>query len=605
MRVKILSVAACLGTCFGLGPAAASPLIGAVDWDRATYRASDQPVMTVSLGAGAPAGGVVQAVLSDDHARTRASLSSGAGGGRATFRLPAGLPAGGYHVALTVRDASGAALDTEAGAFDVAAPWARFPRYCFVSGSSVTRGAPVAGIVARLASYRCNAIQWYDVNWKHQEPYSPAASWPNTAAMTIDRATLLLGLHAASARGIANLDYALWNGAWDGYGDDGSGVPAAAELFKSACYPHCTPADHLHYGPFPHGWSTRLLWQMNPADAQWIAHWNAAEGDTVRHLGFDGVQIDTLGDPGPVWDAGGHAVHLAAALAPFAAAVHAALGVPVLANAVSGWGLAGLVAAPSVAASYAEMHPENGDLHALADLETLGARMRGPTGLSPIVAMYVDTARAQSAACRAPGSACTVGIGGVEALDAEMMAAGIDHWELGDVNESCAVPQPKLATNIYVSGPALCMDAELVNWERDARDFAVSYENILRGSGVRHVAPASLGAVVRGAGAAHVHVIAGVAEGRRIVSLLGGTAGRAVRLDDPDGAAASPPTLDAVGLTLRRPGAVSCRLRVWWASPEVRHGAPALLPYRCTGSSIEVTVPTLQNWDMVVIENGA
>ncbi len=504
-------------------------------------------------------------------------------------------------------------VDDASGAFDVATDWKRFPRYCFMTGSSVAVGQPVEQMLQDLVSYRCNAVQWYDVNWKQHLPYSPAPSWPDIANQTIDRRTLSAGLAAARRLRLASFDYALWNGAWPGYTTDGSGASLSWGLFRHGCTPHCAEADQVSHGPFPSGWATPRLLQMDASNPAWQAFWQMQERKVLDRLGYDGVQIDTLGDPGPVTDADGHPVNLGAALMPFANAAAASLGRRVILNPVSQWNLDDVLRHGAGDVVYTEIHPEFGDTRFFPALNGLAARIHAATRRNAVVAAYLETGHAQQPGCHTAGGSrtCFFNAPGVRYLDSQMLASGLDHWELGDRNTVCPVRQAKLASNIYVPGPALCMDAALQEWEQDARNFEVSYETLLRDRVVDapDLAVATLsssGASFSATGAAGtVYALPKRRAGFTILHLLNFSALRSIRLDDDMGTAAPPRVFDRLPVVLQVPQGFRDGSRLWWASPDVRHGEARPLRYARDGDRIRFVVPRLEVWDMIVLETAA
>ncbi len=605
----------------GPAPARAGALDGgvidAVDWSAASYRPGETPNMTVSLHAVSGFDGTIVAVLSDGRGipfpspPPRSVLVAPGAGTVIQFRFA--VPAAdrrGYHVDIEARDRSGRRVDEASGAFDVASDWKRFPRYCFMTGSSVVAGQPVEAMLQDLVSYRCNAVQWYDVNWKQHLPYSPAASWPNVANQLIDRHTLSIGLAAAHRLGLASFDYALWNGAWPGYETDGSGVKLSWGLFHHGCAPRCSEQDEVSHGPFPSGWATPKLLQMDASNPAWQAFWRLQEGRVLDRLGYDGVQIDTLGDPGPVTNADGRPVNLGSALVPFTNAAASSLKRRVILNPVSRWNFDDVLRHGAGDVVYTEIHPEFGDTPFFPSLNGLAARIHAATRRNAVIAAYLEAGRAQRPGCHTSGGShtCFFNAPGVRYLDSQMLASGLDHWEFGDRNTACPARQAKLASNIYVPGPALCMDGALQEWEQDARNFEVSYETLLRDGVVdapKLVAAtvASSGAIFSTTGAAGtIYALPKRRSGFTILHLLNFSALRSIRLDDDNGTAAPPHVFERLPVVLQVPQGFQDGSRLWWASPDIRHGKAQPLHYTYDGARIRFTVPRLETWDMIVLE---
>lgn len=596
-------------------------LIGAVDWDAAFYRPGRPALMSLSLSSLAGFSGTVSAALSNGGGTGVASPAPQpvtlAAGGHETLQFRLVPPAAnwrGYHVAIEARDRTSRLVDSASGAFDVATDWNRFPRYCFVTGAALVAGAPVEAALQNLVSYRCNAIQWYDVNWKHHLPYSSAPSWPNLANIRIDRATLQAGLAKARGLGLVNFDYQLWNGAWPGYESDGSGAALAWGLFHHGCDPHCTEQQQLSDGPFPPGWAAHALLQMNAADIRWRSYWITRERQELDGQGFDGVQIDTLGDPGQVTDAAGHRVDLGQALIDFTNAAKAGTRHRVVLNPVSQWNFDAVLRQAAGDVIYTEIHPEFGNVPFFPSLNGLAARVRSGTSRNAVVPAYMETGLALRPGCHTRGgpAVCDFNGPGIRYADAQMIASGLNHWELGELNQACPVRQAKLASNIYVSGPALCMDAALQEWEQDAHNFEVSYETLLRdrvvdAPGTAEVVaglPAGVAASAVGA-AGGVYVLPKTRPGVAILHMLNFSRLASIRLDDVNGAYPAPAVLTGLRIRLRLPAGGQKASRLWWASPDVAHGSVQPLAFEVSGGYAVFTLPRLETWDMIVLTVGA
>ena len=227
----------------------------------------------------------------------------------------------------------------------------------------------------------------------------------------------------------------------------------------------------------------------------------------------------------------------------------------------------------------------------------------------------MDQGRALSPPCRDAPATCTFAGPGVRLVDSAMLAAGAAHFELGDRNSGCIVPQPKMASNIFLPGPMLCMDAGLAGWMADAANFAVGYENLLRDGASDAVEAASLAPPAAGSGlgeAGKVYLLPKTKAGFQILHLLNFTGLPTIRLDDSDGTQPAPRTLRDLVVTMHYAGPPvrGDRDRLMWASPDVAHGAPQRIAAYATGGdaagrTVTFTLPSLAYWDMVWLETEA
>ena len=70
------------------------------------------------------------------------------------------------------------------------------------------------------------------------------------------------------------------------------------------------------------------------------------------------------------------------------------------------------------------------------------------------------------------------------------------------------------------------------------------------------------------------------------------------------GTAAAPRVFDRLPIVLQLPGRFQGG-RLWWASPDLRHGMAQPLRYVRDGNRIRFTIPRLEVWDMIVLETAA
>ena len=90
--------------------------------------------------------------------------------------------------------------------------------------------------------------------------------------------------------------------------------------------------------------------------------------------------------------------------------------------------------------------------------------------------------------------------------------------------------------------------------------------------------------------------------GFTILHLLNFDALRSIRLDDDTGTAPPPHPVDGLPIVLQVPQGFENGSRLWWASPDVRHGQAQELHYKRDRDQLRFTVPHLEFWDMIVLE---
>jgi len=298
-------------------------------------------------------------------------------------------------------------------------------------------------------------------------------------------------------------------------------------------------------------------------------------------------------------------------LSYFSVLAHNDLHSPVIMNLVSGWNIERFARYGASEVIHSEIHPEFGNFPFYPSLNGLASYVRSLTNRQIVLAAYMETLKGDMAGCHTSGGSkiCSFSSAGVRYLDSQMLASGINHWELGDINEACPIRQAKLTSNIYVSGPALCMDGGLQEWMQDAKNFEVGYENLLRDQTVDaqdvHVTaqnlPHNITLSANGV-AGTVYAIVKKNPSFTIVHLLNYSALGSIRLDDPHGDYPMP--ISVRGLKLLISDVRTAPRAVWLATPDRFHGDRQPLSWSMHGTDLEVLLPQLEFWDMLVIEKG-
>lgn len=578
--------AAWLATAFAAAAAIAHPLVANVNTDRAAYAPGAPVTLWVDLlnGTGATFGGSVQVAITHLGAPVTTfapqSVTALAAGGTATRTFTWTAPAGdfqGYLVAVSVLDAAGARADSFSCAVDVSSDWTRFPRYGYLA--SYNTDSPTAWHeVWQLKNLHLNALQFYDWQWKHHVPYNTGASWPDIANRTVLRSTVNDFIAAAHAYGMLAFNYNLYGAAYDGYGQDGSGVDGGMALYDAA-------HNQLSF-TLPSGWATPRLWQMNNRDARWQPYIFGREATVFANFAFDGWHIDCLGTHA-AYDWGGNAFNLDDYNAPFVNNAKAALGKRMLINNVDAVGLQPVAAGANVDVLYAELW----DGHAnYADIASLVTQARAWSAKPLVLPAYMNRNL----------SSGTFNEASVRLADAAIFASGASHLELGDGDKM-------LHVEYFPNDLSVTMSASLQEALRGYYDFLVGYENLLRDG----QSPAAARLVLAGADtstdarAGTVWVIARRDSLRQVVHLVNLLANTSTRWRDDNGTYATPPTLTNVAAKLYYEGTIGdCALHV--ASPDVDGGQAATLATTkgsdAAGQYLAFTLPRLAYWDMLWLD---
>ena len=114
----------------------------------------------------------------------------------------------GYLLHISALDSEGSVLAAGTVAVDVSSSWVKFPRYGYVwdFGASVN----VPSKLEILKNYHINAIQYYDWQYRHQQPVSDdLAGWNDWTGRYISGNTVRGYIAQAKARNMANMAYNL------------------------------------------------------------------------------------------------------------------------------------------------------------------------------------------------------------------------------------------------------------------------------------------------------------------------------------------------------------------------------------------------------------
>jgi dextranase len=620
LATVLLALLACLsaeGLPAQASPALTGPLINAVTTDAQDYTAGQIAHVLVALvnNTGSAFTGTISGTMSGrgrvvGATATGSVTALGAGASQTidlAFEMPAGINAHGYLVSISATRGA-TTVDTAAAALDLSSDWATYPRECFVT--KFTAGTNTQALAAGLNAWHCNVLQFYDDNFKHHLPYSPNPTWPNLSNTVISRSVLESYMGAAHAMRMAVFDYTLWNGVYPNFVTDGTTPSLTWGMFATDCAPSCTVANMAGTPStgglgalFPAGWAASWLAEMDPTNPAWISYFEAINAPLLRYNGYDGLQIDTLGNPGTVYNYGGSVINMATALSAFQNAVRSALGVRGVINNVSGWDEADVATNAQEDFYYRETHPEFGDAPYYPSINGLTATIRSYTTKAIDLPLYMDDAYSNTPTCQSGGgpTPCYFNLPGLLYMDATMFAAGAYHVYLADGD--------RFISNIYVPGAQLLMSPPAIQAEYDYQTFGVAMEKLLRGAVSDSAQPATIisGATGGSTGAAgQVYVLPKIRSGLQILHLLNFSQVPTIADQDTSATQPAPTQLAAIGIKMYYSGTLTGNNLLWFASPDVNHGAPQSLSYTKgsdgNGTFVTFTVPSLLYWDMIWLE---
>lgn len=498
----------------------------------------------------------------------------------------------GYMVEAVVKNASGDELDSMNTAVDVSSTWTKFPRYGYLGNFPSQPSAVSSENMNQLNKYHLNAIQYYDWQWKHHVPLAgtvgnPDASWGDIASRPTYRQTILDYIAAGHSKNMAAMNYNLLYGAYNGYGEDGSGVNPQWGLFYDNNH-----SNQWNVG-LPWGWAASNLYMFNPGNPSWQNYINAKESDVFAEYPFDGWHIDQLGNWGTMYDYDGNAVQVKDTFASFLNSAKAALNKTILFNNVGNYGQIETARAKTDGL-YTEMWEGNGQQTYYDIKRVIDGGAANTNGTKPVIlAGYMNYDYSKTKSDQAPG---TFNLPGVLLANAAIFASGGSHIELGE--------DVRMLSQEYFPNRNLVMTDALKQRLRHYYDFLVAYENLLRGGLSNIWNKIELAGIASSETAEPDTVWTFMKTGNgydviHLINLLGENSNnwRDTNADYP-----APTEQTNVAVKYYVQGEVNS---VTWASPDYENGSSFPLSYTtgsdANGNYVSFTIPSLSYWDMVYI----
>ena len=350
--------------------------------------------------------------------------------------------------------------DVAMTAAEVASDWSRYPRYGYLTNYTAQTDAELDAVIEQLNRFHVTGLFFYDVLDRHDQPLAgtvenPAAAWQTLARQTASFDTVKGLVDRGHARGMNAFLYNLLFGAYQDYAD--RGIDAAWGLYKDK-----NGARQDYHGELPDAWETQRIYLFDPANSNWQDRYLKVTKDALDVFGYDGVQADSLGARGAVYDAAGNEIDLAESYAPLLNRLRGELGARVIFNPVSGYGMQQTLANVDYDICYEEFWPHDGEGY--GDLRDTVFRLKSMMGNAEkglVIAAYMDRDN-RSGTFNPPGVLLT---------DAVLMASGAAHLELGDTG---------MLKSEYYPGETLSIGEDLNAALRRYYSFFVAYENLLR-----------------------------------------------------------------------------------------------------------------------------
>ena len=466
-------------------------------------------------------------------------------------------------------------------AVDVSSDWSHFPRYGFLSAYGQLSNNYMDSVLNYLNRLHINGLQFYDWDYEHHQPLAgtvsdPAENWKDIANRTNYKSTVDYYISSAHTRNIMAMSYNLCYGALNDAASDG--VSDQWYMYKDI--QHQTK-DVLNLPP-PF---KSKIYLLDPSNVQWQQYIAGKTNDMYAVYKFDGYHVDQMGDLGTTYDYNGDKINVANGFNSFLTAMKKfSSSKRLVMNAVNQFGQEGIATAP-VDFLYTEVWAPNEGYSDLARIIQDNNSFSNNTKQTVLTA-YMDYNLAES-----PGYFNTPG---VLMTDAVIFAFGGAHLELGE----------HMLGKEYFPNNNLQIHADLKSAMINYYDFLTSYQNILRSGGTFNnpIITSSDGKMKLNnwpPASGSVSVIGKDLGQKQIINLINFVNASSLNWRDADGKQTVPQTFTNVALNFQSSKTIK---KIWFASPDVDFGASQNIDFTQSGNSVNFTLPSLQYWDMIVIE---
>ena len=480
-------------------------------------------------------------------------------------------------------------------AVDVSSDWTRFPRYGFVAefddyNKTIDKYANIEAEMKYLNRLHINGVQFQDWHWKHHRPVKFDENG-NFVAWYQDVSNRWIGteyvkryIEVQHRYGMKSIFYNLCFGAWKDYETDH--VSAEWGLYKKDSNGNL----YQDYHGLPSSWQSNIF-LMNPGNPNWQNYLMDRNGEVYANYDFDGYQIDQLGDRGyKLYAYDKDNIDLPHNYGLFIDAMKRRHpGKRLIMNAVDSYGSKN-IAGKDVDFCYNETWGGEAGFSNLFDIIKANDSYSGHR-LQTVFASYINYDKADNG-----GSGDRlVNTPGVLLTDAVMFAIGGSHLEMGD----------HMLTREYFPAKPLAMTDELKERLIYYYDFHTAYQNLLRGttSSAAYDAKVSIDGIPANTWPPQAYKVTtfakhcGTADVMHLLNFLN-TDDLSWR--DLNGTRPAPVTQHDLRVCVSTTRRVKC---VWTASPDVDGGIPQQLDFTQEAGTLTFTLPSLEYWSMVVIEN--
>ncbi|GAB3663167.1 glycoside hydrolase family 66 protein [Echinicola sediminis] len=487
----------------------------------------------------------------------------------------------GYLVEI-VEEAAGEEKVLASIGVDISSDWTKFPRYGFLSKFPEMSKADIAKVLDHLNRHHINGLQFYDWHYQHHDPLAGTAEnpdpvWKDIINREIYFETVKQYIADAHDRGMKAMFYNLIFGALNTAEQEG----VSPEWFLYTDGQHQEKDKH----PLPKPPFASDIFLVDPSNGQWQAFLSGKNQEVYTALPFDGFHMDQLGNRNKaLYTYDGNPIGLEQVYNGFITAMKSEHPQKELVmNAVNQYGQEGIADAPT-GFLYTEVWGPNEQFKDLAKIIQENDRY-GNGHKNSVLAAYMnyDLANHQGY-FNTPSVLLT---------DAVIFAFGGAHLELGE----------HMLGKEYFPNNNLQMRADLKAALVHYYDFMVAYQNLLRDGGDFYAPSVSgygqLSFKAWPPQAGNVAMVGKKVGARQVVHLINFSNASHLNWRDNHGTQSYPQKKEDVRIVIESNTPIE---KVWMASPDYFGGSPVYLEFKQQGSQVSITLPSIEFWDMIVLE---
>ena len=363
---------------------------------------------------------------------------------------------------------NGKTMDFDMHAVDVSSDWNRYPRMGYLTKFHEQPEETVRKNLDWLSKFYITGLFYYDHLNAHDKPLAgtveaPDAEWANASNIPVDGKTLEYIRTYANSKNTMNFAYNLIYGGYDDYLQ--KGLKAEWGIYKDQQH-----ADQ-DFHPMHESFKTLKLWLFDPGNPGFEDFYVNIHRDVFAAQKWDGMILDTLSNrPYPVYDYSGNKLSLENRYANLFEKFRKEIGIKTMINTSDGYGVDQIAANTEYDILFGEIytnsHPSYYSVKEAIDRDY--GYTKGLRGASYPAYMHFESAP----------SNFKFNIPGVTFFNSVINASGGNHLELGDRDMLQVVHYP---------ANKMKMGEELEAATRRQYDFAVAYEELLRGPGLVEV----------------------------------------------------------------------------------------------------------------------